>query len=111
MGRFFLLACASASFACLPAARVCPNVLTSYTELIVGVTTRADCQIVFYDSPGVLDLQSQRQLKLPRQIAIAPSHAISQVDHALLVIDASSIHLSLRKLALDRVLTMLHVIP
>jgi GTPase Era involved in 16S rRNA processing len=104
-----LLACASASFACLPAARVCHNVLTSYTELIVGVTTRADCQIVFYDSPGVLDLQSQRQLKLPRLITTAPAHAISQVDHALLVIDASSLHLPLRKLSLNRVLALLKV--
>ena len=86
-------------------------ILTSHADLIIGVTTHGDTQIVFYDTPGILDLASQRQLKLPRQIAIAPSHAISQVDHALLVIDASSIHLSLRKLALDRVLTMLYVIP
>ena len=86
-------------------------ILTLHADLIVGVTTHGDTQIVFYDTPGILDLASQRQLKLPRQIAIAPSHAMSQVDHALLVIDASSIHLSLRKLALDRVLTMLQVIP
>jgi GTPase Era involved in 16S rRNA processing len=82
----------------------------SRTDLIVGVTTRDETQIVFYDTPGVLDLQSQRQLRLPRQIATSPAHAISQVDHALLVIDASSLHLSLRKLALNRVLAMLQVI-
>jgi hypothetical protein len=57
-----------------------------------------DTQIVFCDSPGVLDLQSQRQLKLPRHITTAPAHAISQVDHALVVIDASSLHLALRKI-------------
>jgi GTPase Era involved in 16S rRNA processing len=75
----------------------------------VGVTTRDETQIVFYDTPGVLDLQSQRQLRLPRQISTAPAHAIAQVEQALLVIDASSFHLDLRKLALNRVLSMLKV--
>jgi GTPase Era involved in 16S rRNA processing len=92
-------------------ARVCACnfSLTSSSDLIVGVTTRDTTQIVFYDTPGILDLQSQRDLKLPRQIATAPAHAISQVDHALLVIDASTLHLALRKLALARVLSMLQV--
>jgi GTPase Era involved in 16S rRNA processing len=65
--------------------------------------------MVFYDTPGVLDLQSQRQLRLPRQISTAPAHAIAQVDHALLVIDASSLHLALRRMALTRVLSLLRV--
>ena len=88
---------------------MCVCALTSCSDLIVGLATRDDSQIIFYDTPGVLDLQSQRQLKLPRQIATAPAHAMSQVDQALLVIDASTLHLALRKLALSRVLTMLQV--
>ena len=88
---------------------MCVCALTSCSDLIVGLATCDDSQIIFYDTPGVLDLQSQRQLKLPRQISTAPAHAMSQVDHALLVIDASTLHLALRKLALSRVLTMLQV--
>jgi hypothetical protein len=88
----------------------CIHCLTLLADLIVGVSTHLETQIVFYDSPGILDLQSQRLLKLPRPITTAPAHAVSQADHVLLVIDASSLHLELRKLALNRALALLKVI-
>jgi GTPase len=54
-------------------------------DRIVGILTRPDCQVIFLDTPGLLEAQDKLHKSMERQIEAA----LRQADVVVLVIDAT----------------------